>query len=145
MNAKLRFIERNGKPAFAVVPIERWRQIVEALEDAEDEAVVRDYLDAKARGDAEELIPGDVVQAILGGANRVKVYREWRGLTQTALAKAAGIAPLYVSQIETGRRQPSIRVLRALGRALKLDWEDLVPPEPEPPHRAKSKARTKKR
>jgi len=141
MNAKLRFVERNGKPAFAVVPIKRWRQIVEALEDAEDEAVVRDYLDAKARGEAEELIPGAVVHAILGGANRVKVYREWRGLTQVALAKAAGIAPLYVSQIETGRRQPSIRVLRALGRALRLDWDDLVPPEPAP---AKARVKRKK-
>ena len=60
------------------------------------------------------------------GEQPVKVWREYRGRTQAALARAAHITPAYLSQIETGVREGSVRVLTALARTLQVDVEDLV-------------------
>ncbi len=68
------------------------------------------------------------MDALLDGGNRVKLFREHRGLIQARLAKAAGITQIYVSQIESGKRRGSAPVLRAIARALKVDLELLVPP-----------------
>lgn len=113
MNAKPQIIEQDGKPAFVVLPIEEWERILDRIEDLEDEAAIRNFHEQ-----GERTYPSDVVYAILDGANPVKVYREWRGLTQAELAKAAGIAKLYLSQIETGRRSGSAKVLRRWPRRL---------------------------
>ena len=59
-------------------------------EDAADAHAVRDF-DAKlARGD-EELIPAEFVNRIVDGENKVRVWREYRGMTVKALAEAAGL------------------------------------------------------
>lgn len=121
MNSKPQIIEHNGKPTFVVLPIEEWNRIQEDLEDLED---VRLFDQAKAEGG--ETYPASVIHAILDGANPVKVFREWRGLTQAQLAEAASIAPLYLSQIETGRRIGSPQVLRSLANSLSVDIDLLV-------------------
>jgi hypothetical protein len=59
---------------------------------------IRDYDVIKAaieRGE-EELIPAEVVYAKLDGDNPIKVWREYRGLTQQQLARAAGISTPYL-------------------------------------------------
>jgi len=45
--------------------------------------------------------------------------------TQSKLAKAAGISRTYLSEIETGKKQPSRPVIAALAMALKCDPSDL--------------------
>ena len=95
------------------------------MEELED---IRDYDAAKAeleRGE-DELIPADVVFAILDGENPVKVWREFRGLTQQQLADAAGISKPYLSQIETGKRKGSTDILSALAKALKVTLDEVV-------------------
>ncbi len=42
------------------------------------------------------------------------------------LAQAAGINPVYLSQIETGRRAGSLRTLAAIAEALGVEAGDLV-------------------
>ena len=121
MTVKPQIIEQDGQPAFVVLPVKEWEQIQEALEDLED---LRLYDEAKAAGG--ETYPADVVHAILDGANPVKAFREWRRLTQADLAGRAGIATLYLSQIETGRRTGSAKVLRALARGLGVDLDLIV-------------------
>ena len=95
------------------------------MEELED---IRDYDAAKAeleRGE-DELIPADVVFAILDGENPVKVWREFRGLTQQQLADAAGISKPYLSQIETGKRKGSADILSALAKALQVTLEEVI-------------------
>jgi hypothetical protein len=78
-------------------------QLIEQAELLED---IRDFdvfSAAVERGD-EELIPAEVVNAILDGKDPVKVWREYRGWTQQQLANAVKISKLYLSQIETGKR-----------------------------------------
>ena len=94
----------------------------ELLED------IRDYnaIMAALEEGEEELIPSEVVYAILDGANPIRVWREYRGLTQQQLAEAAGISKPYLSQLETGKRTGTAEVLAAIARALNISLDDLV-------------------
>jgi DNA-binding XRE family transcriptional regulator len=118
-------IQRDGKPEWAIVPYETYLELIEQAEMLQD---VQDYDAIKAaleRGE-EELIPSEVVYAILDGANPVKVWRNYRGLGQKELAEKAGISVPYLSQLETGKRKGSVEALNAIARALSLSLDDLV-------------------
>jgi DNA-binding XRE family transcriptional regulator len=114
------FIERDGQ-LFALVPAEVYERMLDDLDDLDD---VRLY-DA-AKGKLQEYVPAAVVDRLIAGENPVAVWREHRGLSAVALAKAVEISPPYLSQIEHGRRQPSLDVLRRLAQALGVDIDDLV-------------------
>jgi len=121
----IQIIEREGKPEWAVVPYDVYLELVEEAEMLQD---IRDYDTAKAaieRGD-EELIPSEVTYAILDGDNPLKVWREYRGLTQHQLAEAAGISTPYLSQIETNKRVGTTEVLIAIAKALCVTLDDIV-------------------
>jgi len=57
----------------------------------------------------------DVVQLL--GEN-VRRYRKLKGLTQEQLALEAGMERSYVSDLERGQRNPSVRALGRLAEAL---------------------------
>jgi len=118
-----------GMPEWAVVPYGTYLQLVEQAEMLQD---VQNYDIAKAaieRGD-DELISSDVVYAILDGENPIKVWREYRGLSQQGLAENAGISVPYISQLETNKRKGSLEVLSAIAKALKVSLENIVPSQP---------------
>lgn len=81
----------------------------------------------RVKAGQEEVFPAAVVNAILDGASSVKVLREHRGLTQKQLAQAAGLNPVYLSQIERGERTGSLATLSALAKALNVDPAMLLP------------------
>lgn len=82
------------------------------------------YNEAKARD--EEALPLAVVKRLAAGEHPVKVFREHRRLTQAELAEAAGTTPAYLSQIETGKRGGSKKLLRSLAEALEVELADLL-------------------
>lgn len=86
-----------------------------------DEAL---YDEAKAEGG--EFFPAEVVDRLLAGENPIRVYRTYRRMTQKQLAEAAGINPVYLSQIETGKRAGSLKTLAAVAAALGVEPGDLV-------------------
>jgi DNA-binding XRE family transcriptional regulator len=95
------------------------------LETSEDRLAVRRFKERLASGE-EELLPAEMVDAILNSNNPIRVWREHRGLTAAALAKMAGIAAAYLSQIETGKRDGTIETYRKLADALRVSLDDLV-------------------
>ena len=99
-----------------------------AAEDAEDRAAVLGVRARLASG-AETLVPAEVVEALDGGENPVRVFRRFRELRQAELAEAAGIRQGYLSEIERGAKAPSLATARALARALGVDLELLLPDE----------------
>ncbi len=123
--SRIQIIDHNGKPAFAVVPIDLWRRIRQAAEDAEDIAEV----DRFDRQDDGFRFPHAVVKAELGGAHPVRAWREHRGLTVQALADVAGLSKPYVSQIEGGKRTGTAATLKKLARALGVPM-DVLQPQP---------------
>jgi transcriptional regulator with XRE-family HTH domain len=50
------------------------------------------------------------------------------GLTQEELADRSDVHQTYISDVERGRRNPSLLVLHRLAAALKLDVSDLLKP-----------------
>ena len=118
-------INQNGKPEYAVLPYPDYLLLVEQAEMLED---VHSYDEAKnsiASGN-EELIPAYMVNALADGENPIKVWREYRELTQQKIAEEIGISIPFVSQLETGKRKASIDVMRKLALLLNVDIDDLV-------------------
>lgn len=104
----------------------------EAAEDAWLGRVAADAESKLAEGEDEKL-PWTFAKRLLAGDNPVRLWRDYRGFTVDALADAAGISQPYLSQIETGRRDGTFKVMAALARALEVDLDDLAPPaEAEP-------------
>ena len=58
-------------------------------------------------------------------AERLKGERERQGLTQRALARRVGLSASLISQIETGRSQPSVSTLYALVTELDISLDVL--------------------
>ena len=51
---------------------------------------------------------------------RIKKLRSARGMSQAAMAEAAGVSRATVTQIENGQQAPSMTTLAAVGRVLDL-------------------------
>jgi len=125
MKEEIQIIERDGKPEWAILPYEEYLKLIEQAELLED---IRDFDEISAaieRGD-EELIPAEVVNAILDGRNPIKVWREFRGLTQQQLANVVRISKPYLSQIEAGKRTGTTDVLAAIAKALDVSLEQVA-------------------
>lgn len=58
---------------------------------------------------------------------QLKKYRTERGLTQAALAKAAGTNINYYAKLERGIAVPSLAMLEKLVAALKVRSSDVLP------------------
>ncbi len=108
-----------------VIPEAEYRALVETAEDAADIAAIHEFRRKLAAGE-EELVPADVVDRLINGESPIRVWREHRGLGIKGLAKQAGIAAPYLSQMETGKRAGTIETMRRLADALGLTIDDLV-------------------
>ena len=122
MNAQM--IEKDGRIEWAVIPYADYQKLLQAMEMLED---IRAYDAAKAEMQAdEELIPSAIVYALLDGENPIRVWREYRTLTQQQLAEKAGISKPYLSQLEAGKRRGSTNVLQTIAHVLGVSIEDLI-------------------
>ena len=100
------------------------------LRAAEDDfADLRAALAVRERIDAgtEELVPAAVADRLIEGASPLKVWREHRALSQSALARASGANRVQIADIEADRAAGSVRTLRALADALGVTVDDLLP------------------
>lgn len=116
-------VERRGKPAFVKIDLKDWRRLVRRIEALEDRADVRAF--DRAKRSLGEVIPASVVNEALD-KNPLRAFRRWRGQTQAALAKKAGVTPIYVSMIESGRKNGSIAVMRSFADILGVDLDLIV-------------------
>jgi DNA-binding XRE family transcriptional regulator len=124
-NMTVQFITTETGERLAVIPEAEYRVLVEAAEDREDVGAVRAFDAALARGD-EELVPAQFANRILDGENKVRVWREYRGLQVKTLAEETGLAASYISQIETGVRAGTVESYKKIAAALKVGLDDIV-------------------
>jgi len=117
-------ITRKGRE-FAVVPVAELRKL---REDAEMLADVKAYDAVKARlqNGEDELIPLEITERRLSGEVALRIWREYRKLTQEKLAKKAKVSRALIAAIETGRKTGSVGTLKKLGAALGVGWELLA-------------------
>lgn len=118
-------LEADGRPAFVVLPYDDYQALLDLVEDARDAEAIERFARELADGD-EETVPIEVLDRLLDGEPPLRVWREHRGLSGAQLAAAVGVTPAHVSKLESGRSEPSLKVLRRLAEALDFDLEDLV-------------------
>lgn len=116
-------LNADGEPAFAVIPWQEYQHLTAA--DAEPDLSDEGLYD-RATAEGEESFPIDIADRLLAGEHAIRVYRNYRGMTQKQLAEAAGINAIYLSQIERGRRTGSARTLAAIAEALNVDIDALI-------------------
>src|SRR5450631_2071202 len=64
---------------------------------------------------------------------RVRTMRALRGMSRKVLAKVSGISERYIAQLESGKGNVSIVLLRRVSNAMGAHLEDLIPTsEPAP-------------
>ncbi|MEI5665513.1 helix-turn-helix transcriptional regulator [Bosea sp. CCNWLW174] len=114
----------DGEP-YVALSRAAYERLIEAAEDAADLRAIAQFERRLAAGE-EELLPSDMVGRIIAGENRVRVWREHRGLSVSALADKAGIAQPYLSQIETGKREGTLQTMKKIADALKITVDDLI-------------------
>lgn len=122
---QVQFLERNGEPAFVVMPIEEYERLVAPREDSADAATIERVTAAVACGE-EQTFPAELVHALLDGGNPVRLFREHRKMTPAALAEACSVSKAHIYQIETGKRAMSVQLLRKLVAALRVDADLLI-------------------
>jgi transcriptional regulator with XRE-family HTH domain len=66
------------------------------------------------------------VQALLAAPTPLAFWRAKRGMTQAALAKAAGTTQPHVADLESGKHGGSLEIMARIAKALKVKVDDLV-------------------
>jgi DNA-binding XRE family transcriptional regulator len=108
-----------------VIPEAEYLAMREALEERDDIAAVETFRRRLAAGE-EELVPAEIVNRILDGENKVRVWRGHRGMTARDLAAKASVSASYLSQIESGARDGSFETIKRIAAALGLSVDDLA-------------------
>ena len=118
---KLQTIEIDGC-AWAIVPMRNYDELREALEDLADREALRE-----AQASGEEMFPSSLAERLWSGANPVRIWREYRGLSATDLARRARVSNSQLSAIERGNATGSVQTLRSIADVLGVTLDDLAP------------------
>jgi mRNA interferase RelE/StbE len=62
----------------------------------------------------------------LRGEPALRIWREYRQLTQAQLAKKSKVSRALIAAIETKRKAGSVSTWKKLGGALDVSWEQLA-------------------
>lgn len=79
----------------------------------------------------QNYLTADEARRLLSGEHPLRVWREKRGLTQRALAEAAGIAASYLAEMEAEKKPGSVLALRKLAAVLAVPMDDLAVSPPQ--------------
>ena len=85
---------------------------------------LHDFRAMTGRGgaDNDNTLPPEILDQLAARQRHpLRILRDHRGLTQAELAKKAGISRPYLTEIETGRKEGSIRAMKALAQVLETD------------------------
>jgi antitoxin component HigA of HigAB toxin-antitoxin module len=96
-------IEKDGVPEFAVLPYVEYQRLLAIAEDKVDAADVLAYREA-----GEENFPESLVDALVHGDHPIKVYCNYRQLTQQELADRIGRSKPYVARLQAGERTGTV-------------------------------------
>jgi DNA-binding XRE family transcriptional regulator len=108
-----------------ILPRAEYDQLVEASEMAQDVAALDRFKAQLASGD-EERVPAEFVNRILDGENPLRVWRQYRKMSARKLAAEAGISAAYLSEIETGKKDGSLSVMKHIAEILNVSLDDIV-------------------
>lgn len=120
--------QKTPKGEVAIMPRADYEALLARLAEAEEDAGTARLI---ARAEEEiaagaPVFPKSVADRVADGASPIRVFREWRGMTQVQLAAAAGLGQGYVSDLEKGRRRGTPDVLDRVATALRVPLDLLI-------------------
>lgn len=107
------------------IPLDEYNRLRAAVEDLAD-LQAHDRVMADLAAGRDEAVPGEYARRLIAGESPLRVWRELRGLTQTALAGISGVNRVQIVDIEAGRKKGSLETARRLADALGLMVDDLI-------------------
>jgi ribosome-binding protein aMBF1 (putative translation factor) len=120
--------KKTDKGEVAILPRKEYEALVaKAAEADEDRGTAR--LIARARKEiaaGAPLIPKEVVDRLARGENAIRVFREWREVTQLHLSSKTDIGQGYLSDLENGRRKGTTAALKKIAKALDVPLDLLA-------------------
>tara|TARA_R110000824_G_scaffold366730_2_gene555718 strand:+ start:247655 stop:248503 length:849 start_codon:yes stop_codon:yes gene_type:complete len=120
---------QDGSVQFFVLPAEEYSLLMQTVAAARELMSARSTIASKVvdRMGGTDGVPASVAHRIADGENPVRVWRLARGLKAVALARASGISPAYLSEIETGKKDGTFKTMAAIARVLNVSLDDLAP------------------
>lgn len=110
----------NGE-TLVVLPLAEYENLLEKADIAAADKVKADIAAGR-----DELVPSEIVNRLINGENPVKVWRSHRGMTAKGLAAQADLSAPYLSEIESGKKEGSLSVMKRIAEALGVDLDDLA-------------------
>lgn len=108
---------------YVVIRADQYERVV--AEEASDVAAYDRAMEEMDSSDDDYVSHSEMLQ-LVEGENPLRFWRKKRGLTMAAIAKSAGISQSYVSDIENGRKDGSVAVLKRLAGILGVTLDDIV-------------------
>ena len=110
-----------GGEKLVVLSLAEYEKLVDRADVAKAKKVKADIAAGR-----DELVPAEIVNRILDGENKVRVWRAYRGMSARDLAAATELSAPYISEIESGKKDGSVSAMKKIAEALKVDLDDLV-------------------
>ena len=107
------------------IPLDEYKRLRAAMDDLAD-LQAHDRVMADLAAGREEAVPAEFARRLISGESPLRVWRDRRGLTQSALARASGVNRVQIADIEAGRKKGSLKTARRLAEALGLTVDDLI-------------------
>jgi len=104
---------------------EEYDRLIEAGEDRKDSQTARRAIEQVESG-AEAVLSESELDEFLQAKTPFAFWRKKRGLTQSSLAKATGIAQGFLSEIESGQKPGTPATLKKIAKALNIKVDDLI-------------------
>jgi DNA-binding XRE family transcriptional regulator len=120
----VQFIEIDGRK-LAVLAFEDYRHLLDQAEEQDDISIAAEA--EKRREAGEEYLPAEMVHRMVDGENALRVWRQYRNFSLSALAEASSINKATISQLENGKAFGRPATWRALADALKVTVDDILP------------------
>lgn len=115
-------ITKNSLPEFVVLSYKEYELLLDRLEDQEDIEEIQEF-----RKNNNETIPFELLKLIANKKkNAVAIFRDFRKISQAALAAKIGASRQYLCQIESGQRKGSGKVLKKIADVLAVDVDLLI-------------------
>ncbi len=102
---------------YVLVPEDEYEDLIDSI--------AAENIMARIRA-GEETWPAELVYELWETDSRIRTYRNYRKMSVSDLAAAAGISQPYLSEIERGKKTGSVDVLKRIAAALKVDLDDIV-------------------
>jgi len=120
--------QKTSKGEVAILPRKEYEALLARAAEADENAGTA-RLVARARRQVsagDPLLPKQVVDRLANGENAVRVFREWRDVTQMYLSFKTNLSQGYISDIENGRRVGTPAALRQIANVLKVPLDLLA-------------------